>query len=104
MDAFDAYERETTIPRSAVDDAQRVMLRIRAADKAVIKRAVAIEQTDMTTFMLRTALREAQSVIAEHERGKLTQRDSLLVLKLLDNPPAPNAKLRKAARAIPKKA
>ena len=51
----------------------------------------------MTTFILRTVLREAQSVIEEHERVKLTQRDSRLVMELLENPPAPNAKLRKAA-------
>jgi uncharacterized protein (DUF1778 family) len=49
-----------------------------------------LAQTDMTTFILRTALREAQSVIEEHERIKLTQRDSRLVLKLLKNPPTPN--------------
>jgi uncharacterized protein (DUF1778 family) len=44
-------------------------------------------------------LQEARSVIKENERIKLTGRDSLLVLRLLENPPAPNAKLRKAARA-----
>ena len=46
---------------------------------------------------------EARSVIEEHERVKLTRRDSLLVLSLLENPPAPNAKLRKAARAMPER-
>ena len=66
-------------------------------------RAVALEQTDMTTFILRTVLREAQSVIEEHERVKLTQRDSQLVMELLENPPKPNAKLRKAARALPER-
>jgi uncharacterized protein (DUF1778 family) len=86
--------------RAPVDDNNRVALRIRSADKAVIMRAVALEQTDMTSFILRTALREAQSVIEEHERVKLTQRDSRLVMQLLENPPAPNAKLRKAARAF----
>jgi GNAT superfamily N-acetyltransferase len=34
-------------------------------------RAVALTQTDMTDFILRTALREAQLVIEEHERVKL---------------------------------
>jgi uncharacterized protein (DUF1778 family) len=66
-------------------------------------RAVALEQTDLTSFVLRTALREAQSVIDEHERIKLSPRDSELVMRLLENPPAPNAKLRKAARALPKR-
>jgi uncharacterized protein (DUF1778 family) len=91
------------MPRAAVDDNNRVALRVRPADKALIMRAVALEQTDMTTFILRTALREAQSVIEEHERVKLTQRDSLLVMELLEHPPAPNAKLRKAARAMPER-
>lgn len=88
--------------RPAVKNNNRVALRIRAADKAVLMRAVAVAQTDMTDFILRAALREAQSVLEEHERVKLTRRDSLLVLNLLENPPTPNAKLRKAARALPK--
>ena len=89
------------MPRSAVDHNNRVALRVRPADKAVIMRAVALAQTDMTTFILRTVLREAQSVIEEHERVRLTARDSRLVMELLENPPAPNAKLRKSARALP---
>ena len=91
------------MPRAAVDDNKRVALRVRAADKAVIMRAVALEQTDMTTFILRTVLREAQAVIEEHERVQLTQRDSRLVMELLENPPAPNAKLSKAARSLPER-
>jgi uncharacterized protein (DUF1778 family) len=91
------------MPRPALDNNSRVALRVRPADKAVIMRAVALAQTDMTTFILRTAMREAQAVIEEHERLKLTERDSRLVMELLENPPAPNAKLRKAARALPER-
>ncbi len=91
------------MPRAAVKDNSRVALRIRAADKAVIMRAVALAQTDMTEFILRTALREAQLVIEEHEQVKLSKCDSLRVLELLENPPPPNAKLRKAARAMPER-
>jgi uncharacterized protein (DUF1778 family) len=89
------------MPRRVVKENNRIALRVQEADKAVIMRAVAVAQTDMTDFILRAALREARSVIEEHERIKLTLRDSLLVLDLLENPPAPNAKLRKAARAMP---
>ncbi len=91
------------MPRAAVNDNSRVALRIRPADKAVIMRAVALAQTDMTEFILRTALREAELVIEEHERVKLSKRDSLRVLQLLENPLPPNAKLRKAARAMPER-
>jgi uncharacterized protein (DUF1778 family) len=90
------------MPRVAVKDNSRVALRIRPADKATIMRAVALEQTDITDFILRTALRQARMVIDEHERFKLSRRDSRTVLELLENPPAPNAKLRRAARAMPK--
>ena len=41
----------------------------------------------MTTFILRTVLREAQAVIEEHERVRLTRRDNRLVRELLENPP-----------------
>jgi uncharacterized protein (DUF1778 family) len=47
-------------------------------------------------------LREAKAVIEESERIVLSERDSLLVLNLLENPPAPNAKLRAAIAAMPK--
>ena len=88
------------MPRPAVDDNQRLALRLKPADKAIIMRAVALTQTDMTSFILRTVLQEAQAVIDEHERLKLSKRDSLLVMELLENPPPANAKLRKAARAL----
>jgi uncharacterized protein (DUF1778 family) len=91
------------MPRAAVDDNNRVAFRIRPDDKAVIMRAVALEQTDMTDFIMRTVLREARQVIEEHERIKLSKRDSQLVMDLLENPPAPNARMIKAAKGLPKR-
>jgi len=58
-------------------------------------------QTDMTEFIVRTAVEAAQAVIDASERIKLSERDSLRVLDLLENPPAPNEKLLAAARALP---
>lgn len=52
-------------------------------------RAVELSRTDMTDFILRAALREARSVVEEHERVKLTRRGSHLVLELLDSRPPP---------------
>lgn len=88
------------MPRTAVGDNNRLALRVRPGDKATIMRAAALAETDMTNFILRTVLREARSVIEEHERIRLSDRDTRLVLELLENPPAPNSKLRKAARAL----
>jgi uncharacterized protein (DUF1778 family) len=89
------------MPRVAVENNSRVALRIRPADKAKLMRAGALEHTDLTDFILRNALRAADAVIDQAERIVLSERDSLRVLELLDNPPAPNARLLAAARALP---
>jgi uncharacterized protein (DUF1778 family) len=78
-------------------------LRIRAKEKALLLRAVALKHTDLTDFVISNALRAAQAVIEEADQVRLSERDSLRVLDLLENPPAPNAKLLAAARALPKR-
>jgi uncharacterized protein (DUF1778 family) len=91
------------MPRIAVEGNSRMSLRVRAKEKALLMRAVALNHTDLTDFVLRHALRAAKAVIEEADRLRLSERDSLRVLKLLENPPAPNAKLRAAARALLKR-
>jgi uncharacterized protein (DUF1778 family) len=90
------------MPRAAVDDNERMNLRLRRQEKAALMRAAALKNTDLTDFVLQPALREAKAVIEEAERIQLSERDSLMVLNLLENPPAPNAKLRAAIAALPK--
>ena len=89
------------MPRIAVEDNSRLSLRIRPDDKALLMRAVAYAHTDLTDFVLRNALRAAKAVVAQAEQVVLSERDSLRVLDALENPPAPNAKLLAAARALP---
>jgi uncharacterized protein (DUF1778 family) len=92
------------MPRAIVDDNKRMNLRLRPEQKATLMRAAALRHTDLTDFVLQPALREAVAVIEESERIVLSERDSLLVLNLLENPPAPNARLRVAIAAISKPA
>ena len=92
------------MPRAAIDDNKRMNLRLLPEQKSLLMRAAALKNTDLTDFVLQPALREAKAVIEEAERIALSERDSLLVLDLLENPPAPNAKLRKAIAALPKQA
>ena len=89
------------MPRVAVEDNSRMSLRIRAEDKAILLRAVALKRTDLTDFVIRHAVRAAKAVIDEADRVQLSERDSLRVLDLLENPPAPNARLLAAAQALP---
>jgi uncharacterized protein (DUF1778 family) len=90
------------MPRIAVEDNSRMQLRIRAEEKALLLRAVALKHTDLTDFVVGHALLAAKAVVEEAEHTQLSGRDSLRVLNLLENPPKPNAKLLAAARALPK--
>lgn len=91
------------MPRVVVEDNKRMNLRILPKQKSVLARAAALAQTDLTSFVTKAALREAESVIEEAERVRLSARDSLLVLNLLENPPSLNKKLKAAVAALPKR-
>lgn len=91
------------MPQIPVKDNSRMSLRIPANEKLLLMRAVALQQTSLTDFVIRTAVEAAKTVIDQAERVALSERDSLRVLELLEHPPEPNAKLMKAAYALPKR-
>jgi uncharacterized protein (DUF1778 family) len=91
------------MPRLAVEDNQRMAVRIPAEEKELLVRAAAMEGTDLTGFVRRHSLKAAWDVIQAAERVKLSGRDSLRVLEVLEHPPAPNAKLVAAAKALAKR-
>jgi uncharacterized protein (DUF1778 family) len=49
------------MPRVAVEDNERMSMRVRAEEKATLLRAAALENTDLTDFVLQHALPERQS-------------------------------------------
>lgn len=89
------------MPRIALDNNKRMNLRVAPEQKATLMRAAALRNTDLTDFILQNALREAEAVIEQAEHLKLSGRDSLRVLDLLENPPPPNARLLAAAKSLP---
>jgi uncharacterized protein (DUF1778 family) len=89
------------MPRPAIEDNERMNLRVRPDVKARLVRAAALRNTDLTNFVTETALREADAVIAAAEVIQLSERDYKRVMELLENPPKPNAKLRAAIAALP---
>lgn len=91
------------MPRLAVHDNKRINLRVRPEQKAMLLRAAALRNMDLTDFVLQPALCEAKKVIEEAERTTLSERVSLMVLKLLQKPPVPNAQLRKALASAEEK-
>jgi uncharacterized protein (DUF1778 family) len=92
------------MPRVAVETNNRMSLRIRSEEKVQLLRAAALSQTDLTDFVVRHAVLAARNVIAEAENLRLSERDSLRVLALLEDPPAPNELLIAAAKSLPEHA
>jgi len=91
------------MPRVAVEDNNRMSLRIPAEEKAILLRAAALKHKDLSEFVREHSVDAAKAVIREEEHISLSRRDSLRVLDLLENPPKPNAKLLSAAKALPKR-
>ena len=80
-------------------EGSRIEIRIKPEEKSILARAAALENVDLTGFILGKVLPEARAVIDRAERMKLSARDSLKVLDLLESPPKPNARLKRAAKA-----
>ncbi len=59
-------------------------------------------ENNQVGFVTHTALATAKDVIEQSEHRALTERASLQVLDLLENPPKPNKRMMAAAFAMPK--
>ncbi|TPL49538.1 DUF1778 domain-containing protein [Mesorhizobium sp. B2-4-6] len=89
------------MPKPATEKSERFNIRIRPAQKAMIARAAALSNKDMTDFILDKVLPEAEAVIKAVEKIEVSERDFRRILDLLEHPPKPNAKLRAAIAALP---
>lgn len=75
----------------------RIDIRLQLEAKELIQQAAELRNQTVTQFAVSTLTEAAGRVVAEYERRELSGRDRDLFLKLLENPPEPNAKLRRAA-------
>jgi uncharacterized protein (DUF1778 family) len=64
----------------------------------LLERAAALEGRSLTDFVVASAHAAAMAAIQRHEVITLTTRDSLAFTQALMHPPAPNERLRAAAR------
>ncbi|MEE4378838.1 MAG: DUF1778 domain-containing protein [Candidatus Competibacteraceae bacterium] len=90
------------MPQTPITTNDRMSLRIGSEEKSLLIRAAALQHTNLTEFVTRTVVSAAREVIKQSERLELTEKDSLHVLNLLEEPPAPNDKLMAAAFLLPK--
>lgn len=76
----------------------RIELRATKEEKRILATAAAYERLDVTSFIMRNVLPAAREVVDRAERIVLSERDTLRVLELLENPPKPTPALTAAAR------
>ena len=64
----------------------------------MIERAAALMGTTVSAFMIQNAYEAAQKLVAEWETITLSDRDRDAFLAALENPPEPNAALKRLMR------
>jgi len=77
---------------------ERIELRATREEKRLLAAAAAYERLDLTSFVMRNVLPAAKDVVDRAERIVLSERDTVRVLELLENPPKPTSALLAAAR------
>ena len=76
----------------------RIELRATKEEKRILAAAAAYERLDVTSFIMRSVLPAAREVVDRAERIVLSERDTVRVLELLENPPKPASALVTAAQ------
>ena len=80
----------------------RLEARISAEQKTVLQRAAALSGRTLSEFIVASAQEAASRIIQEHETISLNRAEQIAFVSTLLNPPAPNARLRRAAKAYRK--
>jgi uncharacterized protein (DUF1778 family) len=86
----------TTTKRDRRLREERLGFRVDEPTKALIQRAALLERRKLTDFCVTALTDAARRTIADHDTLVLTKRDRAVFFDTLVNPPAPNARLRRA--------
>ena len=80
----------------------RLEARVSTEQKAMLQRAATLSGRTLSEFVVASAQEAASRVIQEHETIHLSRAEQIAFVSALLDPPAPNARLRKAAAAYRK--
>jgi uncharacterized protein (DUF1778 family) len=81
-----------------MEDRGRITARVPQNVHDTLQQAADLLGATLNQFVVQAALGEAQRVIERDRMIHLSGNDAAFLLDLLEKPPAPNARLRKAAR------
>ena len=76
----------------------RLEARVSSELKRLFKRAADLQGVTLSDFVVASLRQAALQVLEQHELIRLTEQDARLFARTLLKPPAPNARLRAAAR------
>lgn len=76
----------------------RIDLRANTEQKTILERAAELRSTSLSAYIISASVRQAQIDLRENEALVLSSRDRDRLMKLLDNPPEPNEKLKELFR------
>ena len=77
----------------------RLEVRVSVAQKCLLQKAAALSGCTLSEFVVTSAHDAARRVIAEHEAIRLSREEQLAFVQALLQPPEPNARLKRAAKA-----
>ncbi len=92
------YNRHTTFGEErdmAIESkTSRIDIRVVPVDKRMLEQAASIKRVSVSQYILSAALEAAKMDIRSEETTTLSDESRDVVLRLLDNPPEPNAALK----------
>jgi uncharacterized protein (DUF1778 family) len=77
---------------------ERLEARVSRETKALCQKAARIQGSTLTEFVINSAVEAAKRTVRENEFVELTRRDRVAFVEALLNAPAPNTRLRRAAK------
>lgn len=80
----------------------RLEARISIEQKTELQQAAALSGRTLSEFVIASAQEAARRVIQDHETIRLSRAEQIAFVSTLLDPPAPNARLRRAAAAYRK--
>jgi len=76
----------------------RVVARVPEQVRRVIQMAADLQGAPLNQFLVQTAYKEAQRILERETLIRLSEAQAKQMVSLLENPPKPNAKLKRAAK------
>jgi len=91
-----AVKAVTKTKKSMPKKMERIDLRLRADQKELIERAAHLRGLSVSDFVMQNADEAAIKTIEQNTRLVLSGKDAVAFIEMLENPPAPSARLKKA--------